>query len=127
MSMLSGMNSTAGAMFPGLGAPEKSGPSPQEMEEARQMILCKKNVTVSSYNVKVFDMHESKDRAAYQKLMIDLIQGVQAATHVIWHNDRQLVTRDGKQGWMRYIEWSEYELHEEPTPAVGGETAKGEQ
>lgn len=114
-----GAHSTAGAMFPGLGGVGKVGPSPEEMEQARQRVLCHKEVQCSGYFVKVFNMHSAKEVAAYEKHMMGLMQGIQAGTHVVWANDRQLLTRDGKQGWYRYIEWSEHRLIEQPTQAIG--------
>jgi hypothetical protein len=66
-------------------------------------------------------MDNAKDVTDYSKLMHKLIEGVQAKTHVIWDNDRQLVTNNGNQSWRRYLEWSEFVLEEEATDPVGME------
>lgn len=117
--MMAGMQSTAGTMFPGLGGIGNAGPSVEDMEKARQRVLCHKTVECNAYHVRIFDMHDAKEVKAYEKQMLGLMSGIQAGTCVVWANERQLLTRDGKQGWFRYIEWSEHLLHEEPTPVIG--------
>lgn len=117
--MLSGLQGNG--MFPGLSGPGPGlgGPTPEDMEKARERVLCRKTVECRGYRVRIFDMHDTKDVKAYEKQMLALMQGIQAGTCVVWSNDRQLLTRDGKQGWFRYIEWSEHVLHEDATPVTG--------
>jgi len=106
------------SMFGSMASPNL-GPSPEEMDAERQRILFKKHVQLKAHHVRIFDMHDSIDVKAYEKQMKILIAGVQAKTHVIWDNDRQLVTRKGEQVWQRYMEWSEFILSEEATTPVG--------
>ena len=108
------------SMFQGLG--QSFGPDPEVIENERQRVLAQKHVRVKGHHVKVYDMHDDGDVAAYQKLMQVLIKGVQMQTHMIWDNEKQLVQRGGDQKWMRYLEWTEFELNVEPTLPVG--TAK---
>ena len=108
------------SMFQGLG--QGFGPDPETIESERQRVLARKQVRVKGHHVKVFIMHAAADVAAYEKLMQTLIKGVQMQTHMIWDNEKQLVQRGGDQKWMRYLEWTEFELNVEPTLPVG--TAK---
>lgn len=115
--MLAGQQTSTQSMFP-LISP-LGGPSAEEMESERQRIMFRKHVQVRRHVVKIMNMHNAKDRAAYERLMKQLILGTQAKTHKVWCNDRELVTVDNKQCWLRYIEWTEYELEEEATAPVG--------
>lgn len=99
--------------------PPSFGPNAEEMEAERQRVLARRHVKVVGHHVKLFDMHEKADVAAYEKLMKTLIAGVQARTHMIWDNDRQLLQDQGSQRWKRYLEWSEFELKVEATAPVG--------
>lgn len=118
--MLAGTQNISQSMFGAMG-PEV-GPSVAELEAERERILYRKQVKITDHHVRIFDMHVSKERLAYEKLMKQLIVGTQARTHVIWSNDRQLLTNGTRQGWQRYLEWTEYELEEEATPPVGVDT-----
>ena len=95
------------------------GPTPEEMEFERQRVLAMKTVNVKGHHVRVFDMSDAEDVAAYEKLMMTLIKGTQARTHQVWDNEKQLVTKGTNQTWMRYMEWSEFELNVQPTMPVG--------
>jgi hypothetical protein len=116
--MFAGMRGAGQSMFGSMASPDV-GPSPEEMNAERQRVLFKKHVQLKAHHVRVFDMHDPADVKAYEKQMKILIAGVQAKSHVIWDNDRQLVTRKGEQGWQRYMEWSEFVLNEEATAPVG--------
>lgn len=116
--MLSGMRTVGESMFGQLGE-QKIGPSPEEMIAERERIQFKRHVDMKKHCVKVFNMHDAVEVAAYEKLMKKLIVGVQAKTHYVWANDLQVLTVDGKQRWMKYLEWSEYALEEEAVAPVG--------
>ena len=64
-------------------------------------------------------IEQAMDVRAYEKLMKTLIVGTQRLTHMPWANEMQLVTRKDGQRWMRYVEWTEFTLHEEATRPVG--------
>ena len=107
------------SMFPGIGQGQGFGPDPETIENERQRVLARKQVRVKGHHVKVFNMHTAADVAAYEKLMQTLIKGAQAQTHMIWDNEKQLVTKGGNQEWLRYLEWTEFELNVETTLPVG--------
>jgi len=108
-----------GASMFGRLQPPQMGPSAEDMEKERQRVLARRHVKVRGHHVRIFDMHKPKDVKAYEKLMGELVVGAQALTHMIWENEKQLVTTAEGQRWMRYIEWSEFELKVEPTAPVG--------
>ena len=85
-------------------------PGMKELETgAEAMRLGKLPVSVSSYNVDVFDMSDKSDRSRYAELMLGMFPNLQAAKTVIWRNELCVMTRaDGSTTWMRYMEWSDY-------------------
>lgn len=108
------------SMFPELGAFKHShGPTVEEMEKARERALYQKSIKCTSYNVKIYDMHDLKQAKAYQDKIIDILDLVNKGQCVVYANDRQLLTRNGSQSWYRYLEWAEYVLEVEKTPTIG--------
>lgn len=107
-------------MFPELGTLRQGhGPTVREMEEARERALYQKSIKCTSYNVKIFDMHDPKDSKAYEDQILDILKLVEKGQCVVYANDKQLLTRNGSQSWYRYLEWAEYVLEVEKTPTVG--------
>ena len=105
------------AMFGGL--TPHIGPEPEEIEAERLRVMSHKHVEPKGHHVRIYNMHDETERRAYEKQMMVLIAGTQARTHQVWTNDRQLITDNGTQRWVRYLEWSEFVLKEEATPPVG--------
>lgn len=95
------------------------GPSPDEMEAARQRVMFKKNVRVTAYSTRIFNLHDAKQKKAYEKLMCVLMQGVQVMTHKIFVNQFELLTTPKGQQWHRYVEWAEFELDVQATKPIG--------
>ena len=107
-STLSGYASQADSMF-GTTRPQV-GPTAEEMEAAAQRIQFKKHVAPTAHHTRIFDMHVRKDAAAYEKLMMTLMLGVQANTHFIWKHDLNLISTPQGQRWKYYVEWCEFKL-----------------
>lgn len=118
-SMFQSIGGVGKSMLDGM-KPNQFGPAPEEMEEGLKRVQFKKHVDFQDHKVQIYDLHDPKSRKAYEKNFRVLIQGVQAGTHQIWDNERQLLIRpDGSQGWHRYVEWSEFALKVDPTIPVG--------
>ena len=115
---MDGYNGLGPSMFDHLGV--KVGPDPDEMKKALERVQFQRVVKFQSHHVKIFDMHDQKQVKEYEKLFRILSLGVQANTHKLWENERQVLPqKDGTQHWMRYLEWSEFELKESATAPVG--------
>ncbi len=95
------------------------GPSPEEMEAGRERVMFKKHVQPLGYHVKIFDMHIAKQVKAYEKLMLELMLGMQTNTHKILVNEFELLNTPKGQQWHRYVEWAEFEYQVEATGPVG--------
>ncbi len=88
-------------------------PSYEDVLSGRDMVKYDKiPVRISDFRVEVFDMMDKGRKEEYEKLMKDLVLGVQRADTVIWKNELQIMTVDGNQHWMRYLEWAKYEVNE---------------
>ena len=117
--MLSGQMDQGMSMF-GFGGQSAPGPSVEELEAGRQKAMYDKHVKVAGHFVRVFDMHDAKERKDYEKTISDLFVKVQTAKAQVWQNDRQMLRReDGSSGWFVYLEWSEFELDERAVVPVG--------
>ena len=114
-SALAGMSSTAESLF---GRPQ-FGPSPEEMEAARERVMYEKHVAIEEHKVRLFDMHLPKDVKAYEKLMMELMLGVQAGTHYLWNNHLQVLNTPKGQKWFRYMEWSRYSCNVKHVAPIG--------
>ena len=68
----------------------------------------KEPFTITSYNVKVFDMSKEEDRTGYCQLMEKLMPLCQDAKCVVNKNELQVLNNS----WHRYVEWFEYKLNE---------------
>lgn len=108
--MLSGLQTQIDTLFPSLRGVL---PSDDELKAGNERLQFGKLVKISGYETRIFDMHDSKARASYAKLMRDLSTRIQMASVRILVNDRQIMTRkDGTTGWFRYLEWMEFERAE---------------
>jgi len=94
-------------------------PSPEEMEAGHQRVLFNKHVEPRGYHVKIFCMHNARNVKAYEKLMGELMLGMQARTHKIFINEFELLNTPKGQQWHRYVEWAEFDLQVQPTRPVG--------
>jgi len=105
--MLAGLQSMTDTLFPAI---RDLVPSDDEVKLGEQKKLFGRIVEISAYKTEIFDMHSSKDRAAYNRRMLDLSKRVQTAQVRILVHDRQVLTRkDGSVGWFGYLEWMEYQ------------------
>lgn len=103
---MAGLQTMADTLFPAI---RNLAPSEEELKEGEQKALSGRIVEISAYRTEMFDMHVAKDRAAYNKRMLELSRGAQIGTVRILAHDRQILSRkDGSSGWFRYLEWMEY-------------------
>ena len=108
---LAGLKDTVETMFPKL---RGLVPTEEELKDGLERLKLGKVVKISGYHTEIFDMHETKDRNAYAKRMLDLSVRAQAGTVRILINDRQVMTRkDGTTGWFNYLEWMEYKIKDD--------------
>ena len=120
--MLAGLQSQVDTLFPNL----RLTPEAQELQDGENKAAANRIVRISGYKTEIFDMHNAKQRAAYDKRMMDLSVRVQMRTAAILVHDRQLMTRkDGSTGWFGYLEWMEY-AWEEADGSVRTESKKKE-
>lgn len=104
--MLAGLQSEAETLFPAI---RGLTPTAEEFTAGEQKAKFGRLVRLSGYKTEIFDMHVAKDRAAYNKRMLDLSQRSQLGTVRILVHDRQLLSRKGgSTGWFGYLEWMEY-------------------
>ena len=115
--MLSGLQSVEESLFPAI---RGLAPSQEELEAGEKKLLFGKTVRISGYKTEVFDMHDAKSRAAYNKRMLDLSQRAQVGTVRLLAHDRCVMSRkDGSTGWFGYLEWMEYKRREDDTKQGG--------
>lgn len=87
---------------------------------AEARALGKEPVSIKSYRVEVFDMHSADDRGRYARTMSEIFPRVVSGECVVWKNELQTMTRpDGSTGWMRYLEWADYEVPGEASLEIG--------
>lgn len=114
---LAGLKDTVETMFPKL---RGLVPTEEELKDGLERLKLGKIVKISGYRTEIFDMHETKDRNAYAKRMLDLSLRSQAGTVRILINDRQVMTRkDGTTGWFNYLEWMEYKIKDDKKKEKG--------
>ena len=89
-------------------------PSYDDILNGRDLVKYDKiPVRVKEYHTEVFDMMSEDDRNRYSSRMKELMEGVQTSKVVIWKNELSVIGEgNGKTGWKRYLEWSEYELND---------------
>lgn len=114
---LGGQMSVGQSMFGSM--TPKISPTPDEIEAGRQRVMFKKHVETRGYHVSIFNMHVPKQARAYEKLMQELMTGMQTQTHKIFVNEFELLTTPKGQQWHRYVEWAEFDLQVEPTRPTG--------
>lgn len=103
---LAGFSTPSETLFPGLHVLPKA----SEMKDGDDMLEAGRIVKLTGYETRIFDMHDSKQRNAYSKLMLDLMVRQQARRVSLLVDDRQVMTRkDGTSGWFRYLEWMEFD------------------
>jgi len=121
LGMTPGMRGAAESMFSGLlqpGLPDA--PGPDDMEKARDAALYNKIVKMQGFNVKTFDLSDTKERNAYTKQMLALYNGIRAHTHALLCQDRRFVEGDEKgPRWVTHLEWAEFELEINANPTLG--------
>ena len=116
--MLAGFQTVTDSLFPAL---RDLTPSADELKNGEDKARFGKLVQISGYKTEVFDMHDAKERAAYNRRMHDLSKRAQMAKVRILVHDRQLISRkDGSTGWFSYLEWMEYSRKDEDTSKTGG-------
>ena len=104
--MLAGLQSETETLFPAI---RGLTPTEEELAAGEQKARFGRVVRISGYKTEIFDMHAAKDRAAYNKRMLDLSRRAQLGTVRILVHDRHLLSRkDGSTGWFGYLEWMEY-------------------
>lgn len=107
---LAGLKTPSETLFQGLHVVPKA----DEFKDGEDRLNSGRVVKLTGYETKVFDMHDTKQRAAYSKLMLDLTVRQQTRRVQILADDRQVMTRkDGTTGWFRYLEWMEFDWAEE--------------
>ena len=94
-------------------------PTAKDLEDQAKEVQYQRTVKLSGAHVSTFDTGDTKQAAAYARLLETVFHGIQAHTHVIIHNDRQFVNDSGNPRWIAHIEWLEFELKVKPNPAVG--------
>ena len=110
---MAGLQTMADTLFPAI---RNLAPSEEELKEGEQKALSGRIVEISAYKTEIFDMHVAKDRAAYNKRMLELSRGVQVGTVRLLAHDRQTLSRkDGSSGWFGYLEWMEYSRKDDAT------------
>ena len=109
----------AGASMFGNLTPPKFGPDADAMEAELKRVMARRHVKLLAHHTRIFDLHVPSQARAYEKLMTTLVAGMQALTHQIWTNERALVPGPKGSRWMKYLEWSEFELQVTPTMPVG--------
>ena len=107
---LSGMDSTAGAMFNFSGGmPGAAAPSAADMEKAAQAVLFKKTVTFDRILIETYDLSNARQVKKYAVDLKKLYAGVQAKTHLILQHDKKFVEQP-RARWMAHLEWAEYSV-----------------
>ena len=120
--MLAGLQSETETLFPAI---RGLAPTSDELAAGEQRARFGRIVRISGYKTEIFDMHVAKDRAAYNKRMLDLSRRAQIGTVRILVHDRHLLSRkDGSTGWFGYLEWMEYTRDGGDTNNWGGNAAK---
>lgn len=95
-------------------------PSVEEMEAGRDKALYDKDVKIAGHFVRIFDLHDDKQRKDYEKTIAKLLARMQSSECKLWQNERQVLPRgDGSHGWFAYLEWSEFLLESRPGIPVG--------
>lgn len=123
--MLAGLQSDAESLFPAI---RSLVPSPEELDDAEKRAMFGRVVNISGYKTEIFDMHDPKRVAAYNKRMLDLSRRAQVGTVRILVHDRQVMSRkDGSTGWFGYLEWMEYKRGEDGSTPRAVRASKGGQ
>ena len=104
--MLAGLMTEVDSLFPAL---RGLVPGDDDIRAGEDKARCGRVIRISGYMTEIFDMHSSKDRAAYNKRMLDLSTRAQLGTVRILAHDRSVLPRaNGSSGWFSYLEWMEY-------------------
>ena len=114
--MLAGLQSETESLFPAI---KGLTPDAEAWHEGEQKARYGRVITISGYRTEVFDLHNAKERAAYNKRMLDLSKRAQVGTVRILVHDRQTLARkDGSSGWFGYLEWMEYKRADDGADTV---------
>lgn len=120
--MLAGLQTVTDSLFPAI---RGLTPSQEELDKGEAKVRFGKTIRISGYKTEVFDMHDSKSRAAYNKRMLELSQRAQLGTVRLLVHDRGIMSRkDGSTGWFGYLEWMEYKRGEDNNDAGQEKPAK---
>lgn len=104
--MLAGLQTASETLFPRIGVL----PDASDLSAGDARLDSGRVVRLSGYETRIFDMHDTKQRAAYSRLMRDLAVRQQTGRVRMLVDDRQVMTRkDGTTGWFRYLEWMEFD------------------
>ena len=116
---LSGMTDIRGNIGGGAEGPSAydMGPSPEEMEAARQAVLYNKTVKVQTFDQATFDLSVVKQASEYKKLMLMLYAGRQDKTAMLTCFERKFVKKP-KPRWLVHVEWVVYKLKVTPNMPV---------
>jgi len=107
---LAGMQDIRGALMEDDGPTAYGmGPTPEDMEAARQAVLYNKTVKVEKFDQATFDLSNDKQAEAYKKLMSNLYAGRQDMTMMVTCYDRQFVAQPEPR-WIVHVEWVVYKL-----------------
>lgn len=113
--MLAGMTSgVGGSMFPNLAPPTRPAspemaPLYKDIDDAHDKLKNPRATVVTGHFIRIFDLHDNDERLAYEQLMLVLLDGVMATTHVMHSSLKQVLPRaDGSSGWFAFLEWTEY-------------------
>ena len=109
-------------MFETLGTLPKRrmGPSADEMAAYMQRLQVRRKVTMKDVHVCTFDLSDDDQRAAYEKTLKAVMEGLQLRTHVVLFRPPSQLVQDAKGcRYIAHIEWMEFVLHETPVEAVG--------
>jgi len=123
--MLGGMQKDPGESMLKLIAPDIT-PDAENMEMEMNRALYNKTAKFKEFNVKTYDLGDTKQSKAYTKTMKEMYAGIQATTHALLYNDRQFITEGGKPRWVVHIEWVVFELTVTANPSTAGAPAQGD-
>ena len=102
------------------------GPTYEDVVAGRDLVRYDRvPVRIAEFRAEVFDMMSGADRKRYEDRMIELVRGIQTAECVIWKNELQVMSSEGGQKWMRYLEWARYELNDPLLQRGSGDAGKG--
>ena len=97
------------SMFPHLSRGYGYEPSAEDREKAAEAASYKKDVKITGYHIKTFDLSLEPQVEAFSKLYMEIYARAQGGEVVIHMMDRKFVENPSPR-WLIHLEWSEYEM-----------------